>query len=70
MQGHLRTHPDPHAALPGARYSAFLWGARKTGKSAEGLTRNAPGFSRFFEAMAYSHGQLVNDANIAGTGGS
>jgi hypothetical protein len=23
----------------------------------EGLIRNAPGFSRFFEAMALSHGQ-------------
>jgi predicted AAA+ superfamily ATPase len=31
----------------------------------EGLTRNAPAFSRFFEAMGYSHGQLVNYANIA-----
>jgi len=31
----------------------------------EGLTRNIPAFSRFFEAMGYSHGQLVNYANIA-----
>lgn len=31
----------------------------------EGLTRNAPAFSRFFEAMGFSHGQLVNYANIA-----
>lgn len=31
----------------------------------EGLTRNVPGFSRFFEAMAYSHGELTNFANIA-----
>ena len=31
----------------------------------EGLTRNVPAFSRFFEAMGYSHGQLVNYANIA-----
>jgi len=31
----------------------------------EGLTRNAPAFSRFFEAMGYSHGQLVNYSNIA-----
>ncbi|HZD05723.1 MAG TPA: DUF4143 domain-containing protein [Longimicrobiales bacterium] len=31
----------------------------------EGLTRNAPGFSRFFEAMRYSHGELTNYANIA-----
>ena len=32
---------------------------------AEGLTRNIPAFSRFFDAMGYSHGQLINYANIA-----
>jgi predicted AAA+ superfamily ATPase len=32
---------------------------------AEGLTRNVPAFARFFEAVGYSHGELVNDANIA-----
>jgi predicted AAA+ superfamily ATPase len=32
---------------------------------AEGLTRNIPAFSRFFEAMSYSHGELTNYANIA-----
>ncbi len=31
----------------------------------EGLTRNIPAFSRFFEAMGYSHGQLTNYSNIA-----
>ncbi|MFQ5649462.1 MAG: ATP-binding protein [bacterium] len=31
----------------------------------EGLTRNIPAFSRFFEAMGYSHGQMTNYANIA-----
>ena len=31
----------------------------------EGLTRNIPAFSRFFEAMAFSHGELTNFANIA-----
>lgn len=31
----------------------------------EGLTRNASAFSRFFEAMGYSHGDLTNYANIA-----
>ena len=30
----------------------------------EGLTRNIPAFSRFFEAMGYSHGSLVNYTNI------
>ena len=31
----------------------------------EGLTRNVPAFSRFFEAMAFSHGELTNFAGIA-----
>ena len=31
----------------------------------EGLTRSIPAFSRFFDAMAYSHGELTNYANIA-----
>ena len=32
---------------------------------AEGLTRNVPAFSRFFDAMAYSHSELTNYSNIA-----
>lgn len=32
---------------------------------AEGLTRNIPAFSRFFDAFAYSHGELTNYCNIA-----
>ncbi len=31
----------------------------------EGLTRNIPAFSRFFDAMGFSHGELTNFANIA-----
>ncbi len=31
----------------------------------EGLTRNIPAFSRFFDAMGYSHGELINYSNIA-----
>ena len=31
----------------------------------EGLTRNIPAFSRFFDAMAYSTGEIVNYSNIA-----
>lgn len=31
----------------------------------EGLTRNIPAFSRFFEAMGYAHGSLINYSNIA-----
>ena len=32
---------------------------------AEGLTRNVPAFSRFFDAFGYSHGELTNYSNIA-----
>lgn len=32
---------------------------------AEGLTRNVPAFSRFFDAMGYAHGELINFSNIA-----
>lgn len=31
---------------------------------AEGLTRNIPAFSRFFDAMGYSHGELTNHSHI------
>ena len=31
----------------------------------EGLVRNLPAFSRFLDAVGYSHGELVNHANIA-----
>lgn len=32
---------------------------------AEGLTRNIPAFSRFFDAISYSHGELTNYSSIA-----
>ena len=31
----------------------------------EGLTRNIPAFSRFFDAAGYSHSELINYSNIA-----
>lgn len=31
----------------------------------EGLVRNMPAFSRFFDAIGFSHGEMVNYANIA-----
>ncbi|NCA75165.1 MAG: ATP-binding protein [Alphaproteobacteria bacterium] len=31
----------------------------------EGLVRNVPAFSRFFDAMGYSHGELINYSAIA-----
>ncbi len=32
---------------------------------AEGLTRNIPAFSRFFDAFCYAHGELTNYSNVA-----
>lgn len=32
---------------------------------AEGLARNIPAFSRFFDSFGYSHGEITNYANIA-----
>src|SRR5690606_29454642 len=32
---------------------------------AEGLTRNIAAFSRFFDAVGYSHGELINYSSIA-----
>lgn len=32
---------------------------------AEGLTRNIPGFARFFDALGFSHGEILNFSNIA-----
>ncbi len=32
---------------------------------AEGLTRNIPAFARFFDAVGYSHGEMINFSNIA-----
>jgi len=31
----------------------------------EGLTRNIPAFSRFFDSVGYSHGELINYSNIS-----
>ena len=31
----------------------------------EGLTRNAPAFARFFDALGFCHGQVLNFSNIA-----
>lgn len=44
---------------------AYVRDDRKEEVFDEGLTRNVPAFSRFFDAMAYSHGELTNFANIA-----
>jgi len=45
--------------------SAYVKDYLKEEVFAEGLTRNIPAFSRFFDAMGYSHGELINCSNIA-----
>ena len=35
----------------------------------EGLTRNAPGFARFFDALSYCHGRMLNYSDVARTSG-
>lgn len=52
-----------------SRYSkslqAYVQDYLKEEVFAEGLTRNVPAFSRFFDAMGYSHGELINYSAIA-----
>jgi predicted AAA+ superfamily ATPase len=55
---YLATHPR-------RSLDAYLRDYLKEEVFDEGLTRNAPAFSRFFEAMGDSHGELINHANIA-----
>jgi predicted AAA+ superfamily ATPase len=44
---------------------AYLLDYLKEEIFAEGLTRNIPAFSRFFDALGYSHGEMTNYSNIA-----
>ena len=56
-----------HYLSPGYRKSlaAYVRDYLSEEVFAEGLTRNAASFARFFDAVGYSHGQLTNYANIA-----
>ncbi len=56
-----------HYLRPGYRRSldAYVVDYLKEEVFDEGLTRKVAAFSRFFEAMGYSHGELTNYANIA-----
>ena len=45
--------------------TAYLQDYLKEEVFAEGLTRNVPAFSRFFEAMGFAHGELTNFSNVA-----
>lgn len=50
---------------PRRSLNAYVQDYLKEEVFAEGLTRNVPAFSRFFEAMGFCHGELINHANIA-----
>jgi predicted AAA+ superfamily ATPase len=59
----------PQHYLQGEEYKkslkAYMQDYLKEEVFAEGLTRNIPAFSRFFDAFGYSHGELTNYSNIA-----
>ena len=58
--------PDHFASAQYRRsLDAYLQDYLKEEVFAEGLARDVPAFSRFFEAMGYSHGELTNFSNIA-----
>jgi uncharacterized protein len=44
---------------------AYVFDYLKEEIMAEGLARNVPAFSRFLDAVAFSHGEMINHANIA-----
>ncbi|MDX1411738.1 MAG: AAA family ATPase, partial [Nitrospirales bacterium] len=50
---------------PGKSLQAYVQDYLKEEVFAEGLTRQIPAFYRFFDAMAYSHGEITNFSNIA-----
>ncbi len=52
--------PNPRRALAG-----YVDDYLKEEVFDEGLTRNAPAFSRFFEALAFCHGEMLNYSNVA-----
>lgn len=52
--------PDPRRALAG-----YVDDYLKEEVFDEGLTRNAAAFSRFFDALSFCHGELVNYSSVA-----
>lgn len=68
LQHALRNGLIPaHYAKPSAErdLKAYVVDYLKEEIQDEGLTRNLPAFSRFLDALAYSHGEQVNHSNIA-----
>jgi len=52
--------PDPRRSLSG-----YVDDYLKEEVLEEGLTRNAPAFTRFFDALAFCHGEVLNYSNVA-----
>ena len=63
--GLLPTHYLQNDAACRKSLKAYVQDYLKEEIFAEGLTRNLPAFSRFLDAVAYTHGELVNFSNIA-----
>ena len=61
--GLIPQHYD--AKSPRRALAGYLDDYLKEEVFAEGLVRNAPAFARFFEALGFCHGELVNYSNIA-----
>jgi len=62
-KGMIPSHYLQHDA--GRSLKAYVQDYLKEEVFAEGLVRNLPAFSRFFDSMAYSHGELTNFLNIS-----
>lgn len=57
---YLQTREEARMSL-----NAYVMDYLKEEVFSEGLTRNIPAFSRFFDVIGYTHGQLTNYADIA-----
>lgn len=64
-QGLVPSHYLASPAAAARSLNAYAVDYLKEEVFAEGLTRNVAAFSRFFEAVGYSHGELTSYANIA-----
>lgn len=64
-QGLVPTHYLQTKEDAGRSLKAYVQDYLREEVFAEGLTRNIPAFSRFFDAFGYSHGEITNYANIA-----
>lgn len=62
-QGLIPAHYEPDSYQKSL--TAYVQDYLKEEVFDEGLTRNIPAFTRFFDALGYSHGELTNFAKIA-----